>query len=51
MDMDGFFPAKAVLPKISLNGFKLSNMNTYQTQLYHNYTGIKMTLNSSLLIS
>jgi len=49
--MDVLFPAEAVLPKISLNGFELSKMNTYQTQLYHNHTGIKMTLNSSLLIS
>lgn len=41
--MDVLFPAKAVLPKISLDGFELSNMNAYQTQLYHNHTGIKVT--------
>lgn len=51
MDMDDLFSAKAVLAKMSLNGFKLSNMNTSHTQLYHNHTGIKITLNSSLLVS
>lgn len=50
MDTDVLLPAKAVLPRISLNGFKLSNTNTYQPQLYHSHTGIKITLNSSLLL-
>lgn len=51
MDVDVLFAAKVVWPKMPYRGFKISSKNTYQTYLYHNHIGIKISLNCGLLMS